>query len=68
MVFKLLGIIIINHRFLSSDVFSQLLQDELAERSVQLEKVKRAGKELVSTQESPTLKNADINNLTGTFI
>ncbi|XP_052440234.1 microtubule-actin cross-linking factor 1 isoform X18 [Carassius gibelio] len=42
----------------------QLLQDELAERSVQLEKVKRAGKELVSTQESPTLKNADINNLT----
>ncbi|RXN05391.1 microtubule-actin cross-linking factor 1 isoform X1 [Labeo rohita] len=45
----------------------QLLQDELAERSVQLEKVKRAGKELVSTQESPTLKNADINNLTGTL-
>ncbi|XP_059365706.1 microtubule-actin cross-linking factor 1, isoforms 1/2/3/4 isoform X14 [Carassius carassius] len=45
----------------------QLLQDELAERSVQLEKVKRAGKQLVSTQESPTLKNADINNLTDTL-
>ncbi|XP_051948301.1 microtubule-actin cross-linking factor 1-like [Xyrauchen texanus] len=42
----------------------QLLQDELAERSVQLEKVKRAGKELVSTQESPTLKKADISNTT----
>ncbi|XP_051728258.1 microtubule-actin cross-linking factor 1 isoform X19 [Ctenopharyngodon idella] len=42
----------------------QLLQDELAERSVQLEKVKRAGKDLVSTQESPTLKNADINSIT----
>ncbi|XP_067217652.1 microtubule-actin cross-linking factor 1-like isoform X17 [Chanodichthys erythropterus] len=42
----------------------QLLQDELAERSVQLEKVKRAGKDLVSSQESPTLKNADINNIT----
>uniref|UniRef100_A0A9J8AP53 Microtubule actin crosslinking factor 1 n=1 Tax=Cyprinus carpio carpio TaxID=630221 RepID=A0A9J8AP53_CYPCA len=59
--------IIINHLFLSSAVFSQLMQDELAERSVQLEKVKRAGKELVSTQESPTLKNADINNLTDTL-
>uniref|UniRef100_A0A672SX36 Microtubule actin crosslinking factor 1 n=1 Tax=Sinocyclocheilus grahami TaxID=75366 RepID=A0A672SX36_SINGR len=45
----------------------QLLQDELAERLVQLEKVKRAGKELVSTQESPALKNADINNLTDTL-
>uniref|UniRef100_A0A8C1M204 Microtubule actin crosslinking factor 1 n=1 Tax=Cyprinus carpio TaxID=7962 RepID=A0A8C1M204_CYPCA len=45
----------------------QLLQDELAERSVQLEKVKRAGNELVNTQESPTLKNADINNLTDTL-
>uniref|UniRef100_A0A673LJG0 Microtubule actin crosslinking factor 1 n=1 Tax=Sinocyclocheilus rhinocerous TaxID=307959 RepID=A0A673LJG0_9TELE len=45
----------------------QLLQDELAERSVQLEKVKRTGKELVSTQESPALKNADINNLTDTL-
>ncbi|XP_016296211.1 microtubule-actin cross-linking factor 1-like [Sinocyclocheilus anshuiensis] len=45
----------------------QLLQDELAERSVQLEKVRRAGKELVSTQESPALKNADINNLTDTL-
>ncbi|TRY84286.1 hypothetical protein DNTS_025412 [Danionella cerebrum] len=42
----------------------QLLQDELAERSVQLEKVKRAGKELVSIKESPTLKNADISNVT----
>uniref|UniRef100_A0A8C2BDI7 Microtubule actin crosslinking factor 1 n=1 Tax=Cyprinus carpio TaxID=7962 RepID=A0A8C2BDI7_CYPCA len=40
---------------------------QLAERSVQLEKVKRAGNELVSTQESPTLKNADINNLTDTL-
>uniref|UniRef100_A0A8C1JDT6 Microtubule actin crosslinking factor 1 n=1 Tax=Cyprinus carpio TaxID=7962 RepID=A0A8C1JDT6_CYPCA len=45
----------------------QLMQDELAERSVQLEKVKRAGNELVNTQESPTLKNADINNLTDTL-
>uniref|UniRef100_A0A671N7S8 Microtubule-actin cross-linking factor 1-like n=1 Tax=Sinocyclocheilus anshuiensis TaxID=1608454 RepID=A0A671N7S8_9TELE len=43
------------------------VQDELAERSVQLEKVRRAGKELVSTQESPALKNADINNLTDTL-
>uniref|UniRef100_A0A8C1JHJ0 Microtubule actin crosslinking factor 1 n=1 Tax=Cyprinus carpio TaxID=7962 RepID=A0A8C1JHJ0_CYPCA len=59
--------IIINHLFLSSAVFSQLMQDELAERSVQLEKVKRAGNELVNTQESPTLKNADINNLTDTL-
>ncbi|XP_073787914.1 microtubule-actin cross-linking factor 1 isoform X28 [Danio rerio] len=42
----------------------QLLQDDLAERSVQLEKVKRAGKELVSIKESPTLKNADIKNVT----
>ncbi|XP_039977302.1 microtubule-actin cross-linking factor 1 isoform X2 [Xiphias gladius] len=38
----------------------QLLQDELAERSVQLEKVKRAGRELVSTDESPSLKAVDI--------
>nr|XP_046274645.1 microtubule-actin cross-linking factor 1 isoform X19 [Scatophagus argus] len=38
----------------------QLLQDELAERSVQLEKVKRAGKDLVSTDESPSLKAVDI--------
>ncbi|XP_051991250.1 microtubule-actin cross-linking factor 1-like [Xyrauchen texanus] len=42
----------------------QLLQDELAERSVQLEKVKRAGKELVSTQDPPTLKKSDIINST----
>uniref|UniRef100_A0A672I0T9 Microtubule actin crosslinking factor 1 n=1 Tax=Salarias fasciatus TaxID=181472 RepID=A0A672I0T9_SALFA len=38
----------------------QLLQDELAERSVQLEKVKRAGRDLVSTDESPSLKAIDI--------
>ncbi|XP_061786769.1 microtubule-actin cross-linking factor 1 isoform X2 [Nerophis lumbriciformis] len=38
----------------------QLLQDELAERSVQLEKVKRAGRVLVSTDESPSLKAVDI--------
>ncbi|KAK0139529.1 Microtubule-actin cross-linking factor 1, isoforms 1/2/3/5 [Merluccius polli] len=38
----------------------QLLQDELAGRSVQLEKVKRAGRELVSTDESPSLKAVDI--------
>nr|XP_057902366.1 microtubule-actin cross-linking factor 1 isoform X20 [Doryrhamphus excisus] len=38
----------------------QLLQDELAERSVQLEKVKRAGRLLVSTDESPWLKAVDI--------
>ncbi|XP_077405806.1 microtubule-actin cross-linking factor 1 isoform X18 [Vanacampus margaritifer] len=38
----------------------QLLQDELAERSVQLEKVKRAGKVLVSADESPSLKAVDI--------
>lgn len=38
----------------------QLLQDELAERSVQLEKVKRAGRDLVSTEESPSLKAVDI--------
>ncbi|XP_072532164.1 microtubule-actin cross-linking factor 1 isoform X11 [Salminus brasiliensis] len=40
------------------------LQDELAERLVQLEKVKRAGKVLTSTQESPTLKATDINTTT----
>ncbi|XP_073668846.1 microtubule-actin cross-linking factor 1, isoforms 1/2/3/4/5 isoform X10 [Paramisgurnus dabryanus] len=40
------------------------VQDELAERTVQLEKVKRAGKELVNSQESPTLQIADINNTT----
>ncbi|KAM6899613.1 microtubule-actin cross-linking factor 1, isoforms 1/2/3/4/5 [Xenentodon cancila] len=38
----------------------QLLQDELAERSVQLEKVRRAGRDLVSTDESPSLKAVDI--------
>ncbi|XP_061678732.1 microtubule-actin cross-linking factor 1 isoform X1 [Syngnathoides biaculeatus] len=38
----------------------QLLQDQLAERSVQLEKVKRAGKVLVSADESPSLKAADV--------
>uniref|UniRef100_A0A3B4XZI9 Microtubule actin crosslinking factor 1 n=1 Tax=Seriola lalandi dorsalis TaxID=1841481 RepID=A0A3B4XZI9_SERLL len=38
----------------------QLLQDELAERSVQLEKVKRAGRDLVSADESPSLKAVDI--------
>ncbi|XP_077362461.1 microtubule-actin cross-linking factor 1 isoform X5 [Festucalex cinctus] len=38
----------------------QLLQDELAERSVQLEKVKRAGRVLVSADESPSLKAVDI--------
>lgn len=41
-------------------VCPQLLQDELAERSVQLEKVKRAGRDLVSTEESPSLKAVDI--------
>ncbi|XP_062386268.1 microtubule-actin cross-linking factor 1 isoform X13 [Sardina pilchardus] len=38
----------------------QLLQDELAERSVQLERVKRAGRDLTSAQETPTLKAADV--------
>lgn len=41
-------------------LYFQLLQDELAERSVQLEKVKRAGRDLVSTDESPSLKAVDI--------
>ena len=36
------------------------MQDELAARSVQLERVKRAGRELVSTEESPSLKAVDI--------
>ncbi|XP_062870373.1 microtubule-actin cross-linking factor 1 isoform X9 [Trichomycterus rosablanca] len=45
----------------------QRLQDELAERSVRLEKVKRAGKELTSIQESPKLKTADINTTTDTL-
>ncbi|KAM4630179.1 microtubule-actin cross-linking factor 1 isoform 2-T2 [Polymixia lowei] len=38
----------------------QLLQDELAERSVQLEKVRRSGRDLVSTDESPSLRAVDI--------
>ncbi|XP_075868016.1 microtubule-actin cross-linking factor 1, isoforms 1/2/3/4 isoform X6 [Nelusetta ayraudi] len=38
----------------------QLLQDGLAEHSVQLEKVKRAGRDLVSTDDSPSLKAVDI--------
>ncbi|CDQ72770.1 unnamed protein product [Oncorhynchus mykiss] len=43
----------------------QLLQDELAERSVQLEKVRRAGRELANTQESPTLRAAEIISTAG---
>ncbi|KAG5264555.1 hypothetical protein AALO_G00255500 [Alosa alosa] len=42
----------------------QLLQDELAERSLQLERVKRAGHDLTSTQETPTLKAADVLSTT----
>lgn len=38
----------------------QLLQDGLAEHSVQLEKVKRAGRDLVSTDDTPSLKAVDI--------
>ncbi|KAL4629457.1 microtubule-actin cross-linking factor 1-like isoform X7 [Arapaima gigas] len=38
----------------------QLLQTEMAERSVHLEKVKRTGRELASIQESPTLRASDI--------
>uniref|UniRef100_A0A673B8L7 Microtubule actin crosslinking factor 1 n=1 Tax=Sphaeramia orbicularis TaxID=375764 RepID=A0A673B8L7_9TELE len=53
-----------NHRYTALHtkrcVCPQLLQDELAERSVQLEKVKRAGRDLVSTEESPSLKAVDI--------
>ncbi|MCI4392014.1 hypothetical protein PGIGA_G00141030 [Pangasianodon gigas] len=45
----------------------QHLQDELSERSVQLEKVRKAGKVLTSTQESPKLKTADINTTTETL-
>lgn len=55
----------VNNLFCNS---SQHLQDELAERSVQLEKVKKAGKVLSSTQESLTLKAADINTNTGSCI
>ncbi|XP_045082277.1 microtubule-actin cross-linking factor 1-like isoform X11 [Coregonus clupeaformis] len=40
----------------------QLLQDEMAERSVQLEKVRRSGRELANTQESPTLRAVEIIN------
>ncbi|KAL7830364.1 hypothetical protein SRHO_G00314910 [Serrasalmus rhombeus] len=40
------------------------LQDELAERSMQLEKVKKAGKVLTSTHEFPTLKATDISTTT----
>ncbi|KAM9419819.1 microtubule-actin cross-linking factor 1-like isoform 33-T33 [Salvelinus alpinus] len=40
----------------------QLLQDELAERSVQLEKVRRSGRELANTLESPTLRAAEITS------
>lgn len=47
---------------------TQLLQDELAERSVQLEKVKRAGRDLVSTDESPSLKAVDILCAAGNLI
>lgn len=46
----------------------QLLQDELAERSVQLEKVQRAGRDLVSTSESPSLKAVDILCAAGDFV
>ncbi|XP_058233494.1 microtubule-actin cross-linking factor 1 isoform X16 [Hemibagrus wyckioides] len=42
----------------------QHLQDELTERSVQLEKVRKAGKVLTSTQDSPKLKTADISTAT----
>ncbi|MCJ8746251.1 hypothetical protein PDJAM_G00139640 [Pangasius djambal] len=45
----------------------QHLQDELSEHSVQLEKVRKAGKVLTSTQESPKLKTADINTTTETL-
>lgn len=44
------------------------LQDELTERSVQLEKVRKAGKVLTSPQHSPKLKTADINTTTGNYI
>ncbi|CDQ65152.1 unnamed protein product [Oncorhynchus mykiss] len=40
----------------------QLLQDELAERSVQLEKVRRSGRELADARESPTLRAAEITS------
>lgn len=46
----------------------QLLQDDLAERSVQLEKVKRAGRDLVSTDEPPSLKAVDILCAAGQFL
>lgn len=47
-------------------LFLKLLQDGLAEHSVQLEKVKRAGRDLVSTNESPSLKAVDILCAAGT--
>ncbi|XP_035285061.1 microtubule-actin cross-linking factor 1 isoform X25 [Anguilla anguilla] len=40
----------------------QLVQDELAERSVQLERVRRAGRDLANAQESPTLRASDISS------
>ncbi|XP_060798785.1 microtubule-actin cross-linking factor 1 isoform X10 [Neoarius graeffei] len=40
------------------------LQDELTERSLQLEKVRKAAKVLTSAQEFPKLKTADINTTT----
>lgn len=46
--------------------YLKLLQDGLAEHSVQLEKVKRAGRDLVSTNESPSLKAVDILCAAGT--
>ncbi|KAJ8384943.1 hypothetical protein AAFF_G00196090 [Aldrovandia affinis] len=42
----------------------QLVQDELAERSVQLDRVRRAGRELSNTQEPPMLRASDISNTT----
>uniref|UniRef100_A0AAR2JGF1 Microtubule actin crosslinking factor 1 n=1 Tax=Pygocentrus nattereri TaxID=42514 RepID=A0AAR2JGF1_PYGNA len=39
----------------------------LAERSMQLEKVKKAGKVLTSTHEFPTLKATDITTTTGSY-
>lgn len=55
-------------RVLNLFLFLQLLQDELAERSVQLEKVQRAGRDLVSTTESPSLKAVDILCAAGDFM
>lgn len=44
------------------------LQDELAERMVQLEKLRNSGKVLTSIQESPKLKTADVKTTTGDSI